>query len=86
MLISKNLPRFEKICNTGTQNCLCFDFRCAEQFMFPSCKNSQKWVKNQKSTDQHLSLDDLFQEDIDLSDIYLAVQNILIRNYTCILI
>ena len=42
-------------------------------FMFPNCKNSQKRVKNQKSTDKHLSFDGLIQEDIDLSDIYLAV-------------
>ena len=26
-------------------------------FMFPTCKNSQKWVKNQKSTDKHSSFD-----------------------------
>ena len=41
--------------------------------MFPTCKNSQKWVENQKSTDKHSSFDGLIQEDIDLSDIYLAV-------------
>ena len=41
--------------------------------MFPTCKNSQKRVKNQKSTDKHSSFDGLIQEDIDLSDIYLAV-------------
>jgi hypothetical protein len=42
-------------------------------FMFPTRKNSQKWVKNQKLTDKHSSFDGLIQEDIDLSDIYLAV-------------
>ena len=42
-------------------------------FMFPTCNNSQKRVKNQKSTDKHSSFDGLIQEDIDLSDIYLAV-------------
>ena len=42
-------------------------------FMFPTCKNSQKRVKNQKSTNKHTSFDDLIQEDIDLFDIYLAV-------------
>ena len=41
--------------------------------MLPTCKKSQKWVKNQKPTDKHLSFDGLIQEDIDLSDIYLAV-------------
>ena len=41
--------------------------------MFPTCKDSQKQVKNQKSTDKHLPFDFLIQEDIDLSDIYLAV-------------
>ena len=41
--------------------------------MFPTCKNSQKRIKNQKSTDKHSSFDGLIQEDIDLSDIYLAV-------------
>ena len=40
--------------------------------MFPTCKNSQKRVKNQKSTDKHASFDGLIQEDMDLSDIYLA--------------
>jgi hypothetical protein len=41
--------------------------------MFPTCKNSQKWVKNQKSIYKHYSFDGLIQEYIDLSDIYLAV-------------
>ena len=40
--------------------------------MFPACKNSQKWVKNQKSTNKHSSFDGLIQEDIDLSGIHLA--------------
>ena len=39
-------------------------------FMFPTVK---KWVENLKSTDKHSSFDGLIQEDIDLSDIYLAV-------------
>ena len=42
--------------------------------MFPTFKNR---VKNQKSTDKHLSFDGLIQEDIYLSDIYLAVYFIL---------
>ena len=33
----------------------------------------KKQAKNQKSTDKHSSFDGLIQEDIDLSDIYLAV-------------
>ena len=41
--------------------------------MFPARKNSQKRVKNQKSTDKHWSFDGLIKEDIDMSDIYLAV-------------
>ena len=41
--------------------------------MFPTRSNSQKRVKNQKSTDKHSSFDGLIQEDIDLSDNYLAV-------------
>ena len=40
--------------------------------MFPTCK-SQKRVKNQKSTDKNSSFDGLIQENLDLSDIYLAV-------------
>ena len=44
--------------------------------MFPTCKNSQKQVKNQKSTDKHLSFDGLIQEGIDLSDIYLPVNTV----------
>ena len=50
-------------------------------FMFPTCKNSQKRVKNQKSTDKHLSFDGLIQEDIDLSDIYLAVPSLIMLPY-----
>ena len=41
--------------------------------MFPTSKNSQKRVKNQKQTDKHSSFDSLIQEDIDMYDIYLAV-------------
>ena len=41
--------------------------------MFPTCKNSQKQVKNQKSTDKHSSFDGLIQEDLDLSEIFLAI-------------
>ena len=44
--------------------------------MSPTCKNSHKRVKIQKSADKHLSFDGLIQEDIDLSDIYLAVHNL----------
>ena len=40
---------------------------------FPTCKNSQKWVKNQNVSDKHSSFDGLIQEDIHLSDILLAV-------------
>jgi len=47
-------------------------FDVQNNFMFPTCKNSQKRVKNLKSTYKHSSFDDLIQEDIDLSDIYLA--------------
>ena len=39
-------------------------------YMFPTRKNSQKQVKIQKSTDNHLSFDGIIQENIDLSDIY----------------
>ena len=42
--------------------------------MFPTFKNSRKREKNQKSTDKHTSFDGLIQEDIHLSDIYLAVR------------
>ena len=49
--------------------------------MFPTCKNSQKRVKNQKSTDKHSSFDGLIQEDIDLSDIYLTVSEEEIGTY-----
>ena len=43
--------------------------------MFSTCKNSQKQVKNQKSTDKHSSFGGLIHEDIDLSDIFLAVHH-----------
>ena len=45
-------------------------FRCAKRFYVP---NLQKGIKKQKSKDKHSSFDGLIQEDIDLSDIYLAV-------------
>ena len=35
--------------------------------MFPTYKNSQKQVKNQKSTDKHSPFDGLVQEDISLA-------------------
>ena len=41
--------------------------------MFPTYKNGQKRVKNQKQTDKHSSFDSLIQEDKDLSDINLTV-------------
>ena len=51
--------------------------------MFPTCKNSQKRVKNQKSTDKHSSFDGLIQEDTDLSDIYLAIPQPLYKSPLC---
>ena len=50
-------------------------FRCAEEFYVPNTQEQSKWVKNQKSTDKHSSFDGLIQEDIYLSNIYLAVHN-----------
>ena len=47
-------------------------------FKFPTCKNSQKWVKIKKSTDTHSSFDGRIQENIDLSDIYWAVRQLFI--------
>ena len=44
--------------------------------MFPTRKNSQKQVKIQKSTDNHLSFDGMIQENIDMSDIYKALSQI----------
>ena len=37
-------------------------------------QEQSKTGKNQKSTDKHSSFDGLIQEDIDLSDIHLAVK------------
>lgn len=51
-------------------------FRCAEQFYVPNTQEQSKTGKNQKSTDKHSSFAGLIQEDIDLSDIYLAVHNL----------
>ena len=39
--------------------------------MFPTCKNSQKQVKNQKSTDKHSPL---VQEDIEDLDVFYLVK------------
>ena len=44
----------------------------AEQFYVPH-KNSQKWVKIRKPTDNNSSFDGMIQEYIDLSNIYQAV-------------
>ena len=50
--------------------------KCAKEFYVPNTyTNSQKCIKNQKSTDKHSSFDGLIQEDIDLSDIFLAVHH-----------
>ena len=51
-------------------------------FMFPTSKNSQKWVKIHKSIDKHLSFDGLIEEDIGLSDIFLAVKAIFQNCYS----
>ena len=45
-------------------------FGVQNNFLFPTRKNSQKGVKIQKSTDNHLSFDGMIQENIDLSDIH----------------
>ena len=45
-------------------------------FIFPTSKNSQKWIKIQKLTDNYWSFDGKIQENIDLSDIYQAVQTL----------
>ena len=44
-------------------------------FMFPTCKIGQEQVKNQKSTVKHSSFNGSIQDDIEVSDIYLAVLN-----------
>jgi hypothetical protein len=46
-------------------------FDVQNNFMCPTHKNSQKQVKNQKSTDKHSSFDGLIQEDICRSVWYL---------------
>ena len=43
LLTSESLPRFEKLCSTGTN--------VQNNFMFPTRKNSQKRLNIQKSTD-----------------------------------
>ena len=51
-------------------------FRCAKLFYAPNMQEQSKVGKNQKSKDKHSSFDGLIQEDIDLSDIYLAISNL----------
>jgi hypothetical protein len=46
-------------------------FRCAEQFYVPNMQEQSK--RDKKSTDKNSSFDGLIQEEIDLSNIYLAV-------------
>ena len=48
-------------------------FRCADQFYVPN--TDKRTGKNQKSSNKHSSFDSLIQEDIDHSDIYLAVRS-----------
>ena len=68
------LWKFTKVCGTRTQIVFILILGLQNNFMFLTFKNSQNWVKNQKSTDKHSSFDDEIQEDVDLSDIYLAVR------------
>ena len=49
---------------------------CRTIFLFPTCKNSQKRAKNQKSTDKYSSFDGLLQEDIDQFYIFLPVNTV----------
>ena len=60
MKLSVDFWKFTKIWYSDVQN----------NFMFLTRQNSQKWVKIQKSTDNHLSFDGIIQENVDLSDIY----------------
>ena len=46
-------------------------FRCAEQFYVPNTQKQSKMGKNPE-INNHLSFDGIIQENIDLSDIYLA--------------
>ena len=65
MLIPENLPRFEKVCSTGTKNCFSFDISI-------SCSQQSKTIKNPE-INNHLSFDGIIQENTDISDIYQAV-------------
>ena len=47
----------------NTELFLFWFFDVQNNFMFPTSKISQKWAKNQKSTDKHLSFDGLIQEE-----------------------
>ena len=60
MKLSVDFWKFTKIWYSDVQN----------NFMFLTRQNSQKWVKIQKSTDNHLSFDGIIQKNVDLSDIY----------------
>ena len=57
LLISENLPRFEKICDTGTQNCFCFDFQMCRTILCSqharTVKNGEK-IRNQQTNIRHL--------------------------------
>ena len=59
--IYQDLKRF-----AAQEHRIVFVLDVQNNFMFPTCKNIQKW-------DKHSSFDGLIQEDIDRSDIYLAV-------------
>ena len=48
-------------------------FRCAKQFYVPNTQKQSKTSKNPE-INNHLSFDGIIQENIDLSDIYSAVQ------------
>ena len=64
----KIYPDLKKNRNTELSSFWLLDVQ--NNFMLPTYKNSQKRVKNQKSTEKHSSFDVSHQEDIDLSDIY----------------
>ena len=53
---------------------ICFDFlTCRTILSSQQARTAKKWVKIQKSTDKHSSFDGLIQEDLDLSEIFLAI-------------
>ena len=73
MLISENLPRFEKFAAWKQRIVFVLTFRCAEQFCLPNTQKQSKRGKNPEINRQSFGIKIQKKKNKDLSDIYKAV-------------